>query len=282
MLGFSVFVFIGSIVDMLFWATDKVILGMLSGSVAVAIYNVGGTFNNMVMNLSTSISGVLTPRVTGMVVKDASKDELTNLFIRVGRLQFIVIALIVSGFTAFGQAFITLWAGKDYHDAYWVAILTMFPLCVPLIQNIGLTIVTAQNKHQFRSIIYMIIAILNVVTTYIAVPYCGILGAATCSCFAYILGQGIVMNIYYYKVTGLDIPLFWKNILKMAIVPGIMMFSGLLINRIYEIDNWIIFLIGIIVFTGIYIVLMYEVSFNEYERSIFREPLKRIIKRIKG
>lgn len=141
---------------------------------------------------------------------------------------------------------------------------------------------TAQNKHQFRSIIYMIIAILNVVTTYIAVPYCGILGAATCSCFAYILGQGIVMNIYYYKVTGLDIPLFWKNILKMAIVPGIMMFSGLLINRIYEIDNWIIFLIGIIVFTGIYIVLMYEVSFNEYERSIFREPLKRIIKRIKG
>lgn len=282
MLGFSVFVFIGSIVDMLFWATDKVILGMLSGSVAVAIYNVGGTFNNMVMNLSTSISGVLTPRVTGMVVKDASKDELTNLFIRVGRLQFIVIALIVSGFTAFGQAFITLWAGKDYHDAYWVAILTMFPLCVPLIQNIGLTIVTAQNKHQFRSIIYMIIAILNVVTTYIAVPYCGILGAATCSCFAYILGQGIVMNIYYYKVTGLDIPLFWKNILKMAIVPGIMMFSGLLINRIYEIDNWIIFLIGIIVFTGIDIVLMYEVSFNEYERSIFREPLKRIIKRIKG
>lgn len=142
--------------------------------------------------------------------------------------------------------------------------------------------ITAQNKHQFRSIIYMIIAILNVVTTYIAVPYCGILGAATCSCFAYILGQGIVMNIYYYKVTGLDIPLFWKNILKMAIVPGIMMFSGLLINRIYEIDNWIIFLIGIIVFTGIYIVLMYEVSFNEYERSIFREPLKRIIKRIKG
>ena len=119
-------------------------------------------------------------------------------------------------------------------------------------------------------------------TSYIAVPFCVIFVAATCSCFAYFLVQGIVMNIYYYKVTGLDIPLFWKNILKMAIVPGIMMFSGLLINRIYEIDNWIIFLIGIIVFTGIYIVLMYEVSFNEYERSIFREPLKRIIKRIKG
>ena len=37
MLGFSVFVFLGSIVDMLFWATDKVILGMLASSAAVAI-----------------------------------------------------------------------------------------------------------------------------------------------------------------------------------------------------------------------------------------------------
>ncbi len=279
MLGFSTFVFIGSIVDMLFWATDKVILGMLSGSVAVAIYNVGGTFNNMVMNLSTSISGVLTPRVTGMVVKDTSKDELTNLFIRVGRLQFIVIALIVSGFTVFGQAFITLWAGKDYYDAYWVAILTMFPLCVPLIQNTGLTIVTAQNKHQFRSIVYLIIAILNVVITYIAVPYSGILGAAACSCLAYILGQGIVMNIYYYKVTGLNIPLFWKNILKMAIIPIIMILIGLLVNKLYLIRNWFTFLIGVIIFTGIYALLMYFFSFNEYEKNIFREPLKKIKRR---
>lgn len=281
MLGFSVFTFIGSIVDILFWATDKVILGMLSGSVAVAIYNVGCTFNSMVMNLSTSVSGVLAPRVTGMVVKDSSKIELTNLFIRVGRLQFIIIALVVSGFTVFGQAFITLWAGKDYCDAYWIAILTMFPLCVPLIQNIGLTIITAQNKHQFRAVVYLIIASLNVITTYIIVPYCGIIGAAACSCCAYILGQGIIMNIYYYKVTGLDIPLFWKNILKMAIIPVTMMFIGLFINKLYVINNWFTFFIGVLVFSGIYSVSMYCFSFTEYEKCIFGEPLKKIHRRFK-
>ena len=251
MLGFSVFVFIGSIVDMLFWATDKIILGMLSGSVAVAIYNVGSTFNNMVMNLSTSISGVLTPRVTGMVVKETPKVELSNLFIRVGRLQFIVIALIVSGFTVFGQAFIGLWAGTNYLGAYWVAILTMFPLCVPLIQNTGLTIITAQNKHQFRSIVYLIIAIINVVSTYIVVPYLGIYGAAACSCIAYIVGQGIIMNLYYYKVTKINIPLFWKNILKMAIIPVGMMILGLIITRIYTINSWFTFISGVVFFKGI-------------------------------
>lgn len=276
MLGFSVFIFIGTLVDMLFWATDKVILGMLAGSVAVAIYNVGSTFNSMVMNLSTSISGVFTPRVTGMVVKDASKEELNSIFIRIGRIQFIIIALIVSGFTVFGQSFIKLWAGTGYSGAYWIAIMTMFPLCIPLIQNMGLTIVIAQNKHQFRSIVYLIIAVANVIMTYISVPYFGIYGAAACSCIAYIIGQGIIMNIYYYKVTGLDIPLFWRNIFKMAIVPIIMTGACLFLNNFITINSWKIFLCGVVVFTLIYAILMYLFSFNQYERVLFGGILKKV------
>ena len=276
MLGFSVFIFIGTLVDMLFWATDKVILGMLAGSVAVAIYNVGSTFNSMVMNLSTSISGVFTPRVTGMVVKDASKEELNSIFIRIGRIQFIIIALIVSGFTVFGPSFIKLWAGPGYSGAYWIAIMTMFPLCIPLIQNMGLTIVIAQNKHQFRSIVYLIIAVANVIMTYISVPYFGIYGAAACSCIAYVIGQGIIMNIYYYKVTGLDIPLFWRNIFKMAIVPIIMTGACLFLNNFITINSWKIFLCGVVVFTLIYAILMYLFSFNQYERALFGGILKKV------
>lgn len=276
MLGFSVFIFIGTLVDMLFWATDKVILGMLAGSVAVAIYNVGSTFNSMVMNLSTSISGVFTPRVTGMVVKDASKEELNSIFIRIGRIQFIIIALIVSGFTVFGPSFIKLWAGPGYSGAYWIAIMTMFPLCIPLIQNMGLTIVIAQNKHQFRSIVYLIIAVANVIMTYISVPYFGIYGAAACSCIAYVIGQGIIMNIYYYKFTGLDIPLFWRNIFKMAIVPIIMTGACLFLNNFITINSWKIFLCGVVVFALIYAILMYLFSFNQYERALFGGILKKV------
>ena len=215
-----------------------------------------------------------------MVIKEASKEDLTALFIRVGRLQFIIIALIVSGFTVFGQSFITLWAGDSYADAYWIAVLTMFPLCVPLIQNTGLTIITAQNKHQFRSIVYLVIAILNVVSTYLVVPYYGIIGAATCSCIAYLLGQGIIMNTYYYTVTGLDIPMFWKNILQMAIIPALMSVAGLLILKQIEINNWFVFLVGVILYSAIYVVLMYTMAFNDYEKNIFSSPVKMALQKL--
>ena len=40
-LGFSVYIFIASIIDMLYWATDKVLIGAVLGTVAVAVYNIG-------------------------------------------------------------------------------------------------------------------------------------------------------------------------------------------------------------------------------------------------
>lgn len=281
LIGFSTFIFIGSIVDMLFWSTDKVILGMLASSSAVAVYNVGSSFNSMIMNFSTSVSGVLTPKITGMVVKDVSKKELTELFIRVGRIQFIIVAIIASGFCVFGQAFISLWAGSDYIEAYWVTILTMFPLCIPLIQNTGLSIIVAQNKHQFRSIVYLIIAIVNVISTYLCVPHMGIIGAALCSCISYLVGQGVIMNVYYYKVTGIDIPLFWKNIGKMSIVPATMMICGLIVNHYIFITNWGIFLVAIIIYSCVYILLMYKFIFNEYEKDVFRKPVLRLLRKLK-
>lgn len=280
MLGFSFYIFLATIVDMLFWSTDKVILGMLASSTAVAIYNVGGTFNNMVISLSTSISGVLTPKITGMIAKDVPREQLTELFVRIGRLQYFVIALIVSGFSVFGQSFIQLWAGNEYADAYWIAILTMFPLCIPLIQNTGLSIVVAQNKHKFRSIVYLIIAIINAISTYLIVPYYGGIGAALCSCIAYFVGQGLIMNVYYYRVTGINIPLFWKNIGKMSLVPGIMLALGIAFSLRVALNNWLSFFASVIVYSLIYFVTMYKFVLNRYEKDIVQKPLQAIIKHI--
>lgn len=281
MIGFSIYVFIGSIVDMLFWSTDKVILGMVVNSTAIAIYNVGCTFNAMVMNLSISLSGVLIPKITGMVVKNTKTQQLTEIFIRVGRLQYAIIALIVSGFAVFGREFITLWAGSDYKDSYLIALLTMVPLCVPLIQNTGISIITAQNKHGFRSISYLIIAIINVISTWFVVPYLGGVGAALCSCIAYITGQVIVMNIYYYKVTKIDIPLFWSNIIKMSIVPIVMLVVGLLLNQRIEYKTWISLFIAIICYSMIYYISMYSLIFNEYEKDVIRKPVFALISMVK-
>ena len=181
----------------------------------------------------------------------------------------------------FGHEFILLWAGNTYSDSYYIALLTLIPLSVPLIQNTGLAIVMAQNKHRFRSIIYLVIAIANVVSTYLVVPYLGAIGAALCSAISYILGQGIIMNIYYYKKTGIDIPAFWKNILKMSVVPGVCVVTAFMVKQWIQFDSWIVFFLGVIVYTIIYLFFTWLVSLNKEEKEIFMKPIKRIINKFK-
>lgn len=280
--SFSFYVFLGTIVDMLFWATDKVLLGSMMGTVAVAIYNVGGTFNTMMTNLSTSISGVLVPKVTAMVVTGRSKDNWTELFIKIGRLQYYIIALVITGFIVFGRQFISFIAGDGYSDSYIVALITMIPLFIPLIQNVGLNILVAQNKHRFRSIIYLIIAIVNVITTYFSIPYLGIIGAALCSGVSYIIGQGLIMNIYYYKVTGIDIPKFWKNIMHISVIPVILVVVFLFVSVFIDLYKPASFMIGVLIYTLIYCILSYYMSMNDYEKDIFRKPVLKIKNKVLG
>ncbi len=278
--GFSIFVFIGTIADLLYWATDKVLLGAMIGSTAVAIYNIGNTFNTILQNMSSSISTVFAPRVNQYVFSpNRSIADLSELLIRIGRIQYLVVSLVLSGFIVFGQSFIVFWAGSDYREAYNVALLTMIPLAIPLIQNIAFTTITAQKRHQFRAILYTVLAVANVAGTYLLIPIMGLTGAAFCTCVVFVLGHGIIMNTFYYKKIGLDIPGFWKNIVKMTIVPCVLVLGfNYLQSRWLAINTVWIFLYMVIIYTMIFAVLSWLITMNAYEKKLFRDLLKKVIK----
>ena len=158
--------------------------------------------------------------------------------------------------------------------------VTLIPLTIPLIQNTGISIVMAQNKHKFRSLTYLAIAIVNVISTYLLVPYLGGFGAALCSGVSYIIGQGIIMNIYYYRVTGIDILLFWKNIFEMSAVPVAMLVVGLAVARYIDFGrSWGVLFAGIIVYTLLFSVGSYFVTFNAYEKDVVSGALKKVLRR---
>ncbi len=85
--GYSFFIFLGMIVDRVYWSTGQFILGIVSGTVMVAIYSIAIQLNTMYTMFSTAISGVLLPRVTMMVAHDATDRDLSDLMIKVGRIQ---------------------------------------------------------------------------------------------------------------------------------------------------------------------------------------------------
>ena len=275
-LGYSIWLFLTSIVDKVNWSADQFILGIVSGTTAVSIYSLATNFNTLFINLSTAISSVLLPKMTKMVSEHRTKEELTDEFIKVGRIQFIIIFLATSGLVLFGKEFIIWWAGTEYKESYYVALCLIIPAMFSLIQNLGLSIMQAMNKYRFKSISTFIMSGFNILISVVLAKRYGAVGAAFGTTTAIVVCNIIIMNIYYYKVIKLDIIKFWKNIfgifikylIPICIIIGIMYFTN-----VSGIKSVIIY--GSI-YTLIYMIVTYFIVCDNYEKNIINSVLKKL------
>lgn len=146
MLTFSFFIFLNMIIDQIYWKTDQIILGIISGTSAVAIYSIASQLNACYMNFSTNANSVFLPQISAISVKTDSMKQINVIFNRVGRIQFAIMSLILTGFILYGKSFIVFWVGKDFERAYYMSLIIMIPLLIPLIENTGIIILQAKKQ----------------------------------------------------------------------------------------------------------------------------------------
>ena len=231
------------------------------------------------MSFSTAISGVFLPKVTAMAVRESDGRAISDLFIKTGRIQYCVMILVLTGFFLFGRQFVHLWAGEGYDDAYIIAMLFFVPLTVPLIQNLGITILQARNQMKFRSLLYLVISLVSLGAQIPLSKYYGGIGCACAIAGALVLGQIIVMNVYYQVKQKIDIVGFWIEIIKMSIVPGILTVLTYYVLQQYALDSVVKLVAGIVLYLVVYLPLFFKLSMNAYERDLILKPIKKILKR---
>ena len=277
--GYAFFIFLNAIMDKIYWGTGQFILGMVSGTIQVAIYAIAMQFMNMYMQFSNAISGVLLPKVTMMVANGATKIELTNLMIKIGRLQYIVIGYILVMFFLVGKEFIYLWAGENYLSAYPMILILMVGLLIALVQNAGISILQAMNLNRYRMTVYTIVAVINIFTSVVLAKMYGGLGCAISTATALLISTGLIMNRYYHKRIGIDIPLFWKNITHMMPSAFILIALVELFQMNVSLEySWLYFVIKVFVYSLIYAVLMYYLAMNSYEKNLCRSAICKVLR----
>ena len=285
--SYTVFIAVNMLIDQINWNIDKLLLGRFRGTAEVAIYSVGFSIYSYYQSFSVSVSGVFTPRIHQIINltdkgSKEQKNRLTEIFVKVGRIQYLVLGLVATGFALFGYFFITrIWAGKEYNISYYVAVMLMIPATIPLIQNLGIEIQRAENQHQFRSIIYSLMAIINLGLSIILCQMYGALGSAIGTAISLVVANGIIMNIYYQKKCNIDIIVFWKNIIKMSVGFIIPVVFGVILNIVIPTNGIVVFLIKIIMYCAIYLSSMWLIAMNEYEKDLIKSILGKIVKIIR-
>jgi len=265
---FSIFIFLNQIVDLVNNNAPNFILGMFRGAKMVATFSVAIMMKNMFFMLSGSLSNVFIPRVHQLVDTEQGTDVLTEFMVKVGRIQMTILFFILGGFIIVGKYFIRIWAGSDNINAYGLIIFMILPAIIPLSQNIGVEIQRAMNKQVFRSVIYIVFAVINVVCTVIGSIEYGLIGAASGYVISIIFANGFAMNWYYQSIIHLDMKRYWIETLK-VIVPFVSVTTFLGIVKIFvKVETFKVFITMGIIYVLAYVFVYLRFTANEYEKKL--------------
>ena len=274
MFSFSVFLVLQGIMDQLYWHLGKILLSYVADSAAIAVYSVGLQIDLMFGSMAGAFYGVVVPQIYRLV-QEQKLDELTQLWIKVGRYQFYVLFFIWSAFITFGQDFIRLWAGHGYDDAYWVAVVLMTPIVIHLCQVMGMEVIRAYNKHAQWVMVHLLFAGLGFVLCIPLASLYGAIGVAIGTCVSSFLVTNIYDNWYYYKAGKLDVVRFFRNFSGFLPAVLVVLLSVNILSYLFPVSNWLDFAAVITCFLLLYCVIMYTLGMNSSERM----QVKKIIRR---
>lgn len=274
--GYSFFIFLNAVMDKVYWGSGQFVLGIVSGTLQVAVYAVVMQFLMMFIQFSTAISSVFLPKVTMLVAKGVTAGELTAFMTRIGRLQLYVIGMIVSLFFLLGRDFICLWAGEGYVAAYPMVLLLMLVMMIPLVQNVGISILMAMNLNRYRMTVYTACALISFIASFPAAMQLGGMGCALTTALSLFISTGFFMNRYYKDKIGIDIGRFWRQMgrIWLVIIAFVIMAGG---HKYFtgSIDGWLMFFACAVSYMVFYVLCIYRGCMNGYEKGLLLGAVKR-------
>ncbi len=245
--------------------TEKAIITMYSSALAIyAIYN----------SLISVIANFFLPKATRLIGQNASGEELTDFVIVPGRFQAILAVACILGFALFGRNFISVWIGNKYMDAYWITLMLIIPVTIPLVENTMISVLDASLKRIYRSVTLVVMALLNVGISIWLVRVIGFWGPAIGTVASLIFGHGFLMNIYYARTFKLQIYRMFYSIFKGILPAGLAAAVLCLPLTLFLSDTLVFFLVKCISFVLVYGLFLFLFGLNSDEKNTIRTMLR--------
>jgi O-antigen/teichoic acid export membrane protein len=281
MFSYSFWVFLNTIIDQMYWKLGQTLLGIFQNTAQVAVYAVAATIIAYYMTISGSMVGIFLPKATKMFVEKKSANEICEFMVKVGRLQSLILLGVFVGFIFFGNEFIILWVGKDFIDAYNIIIVTLIGLTPYLIQSIGGIMLQALGKFAVRTLILLVIVLLNLLLAIFLVKIYSGLGVAFSTAISFLI-QFVVLSVYYKKIFGIKIREYYSGLIQgwKYGLPVILLGGFICQELMSHIEGWIPKLMLLMVFGSIYLGSIYFIVLIPFEKGMVLSFIKLRIRKL--
>ena len=238
-----------------------IIITAALGTEDTSRFSIAITFITIYVQLSATLSQLRIPKLSELWFADDNRVEFWNYTLKAGRIQTVVLGLILVMFTILGQMFLKLWVGSEFAASYFVALVIMCAMYLSLSQSMLEVSLYAQNKYLIRSVVLFVSSMLNLLLVGIGVKFFGLMGSGYALMITTLLFNFLGMNLYYRRVYPKMNEFNFEIIIKMLIPVTLSAVVGFLIVNINP-DSILFAAFGALAGLVLYSVSVYFVQFR--------------------
>ena len=120
------------------------------------------------------------------------------------------------------------------------------------------------------------VACANVVMSVFLIQKWGVVGTALGTLLAVLMGNGLFMNYYYQKHLGLNIKVFWYEMIKWYPYAVALFLLGILELKLIDIRSWGTLVFAVVVYLAGYIVLLLKFGLTREEKTSIAAMIKKL------
>ena len=265
-----VLLFLPQIAISLYITLDRTMLGALSSTKDVGIYDQALKLLNILLTLVTSLGSVMLPRVSNLL--SSGNQKAVNKLHEMSFLVYnLVIFPMIAGILIVNKDFVNFFLGQDFQDArYAIAIMVFRMFFIGWTNIMGIQILIPHNKNREFMLSTTIPAIFSVGLNILLIPPLGYIGASIVS----VATEGLVWVIQLYFTRSYlkevkILPSMLKILAASLIMYGILYIIQPLLHFPSVVNVLISAMLGLFIYAGLVLTLR-VLDFQEL-KSVFKK-----------
>lgn len=279
--GFTVWTTITSIMQRFTHSFAPSVLGITSTAFEIGLYSPAVVIEGYFYLIATAVNGLFLPRVSQHIA-DKEEHKISDLMIKVGKYQLLVLGLIFVGFVCIGSQFMVTWMkGAEYAISYICTVIILFPTLISATQQIANTTVIAKKLVKYNALCMIVTGTLGLGISFVLSYFIGSIGVCIGTAFASIANI-IFMNFIYHKKAGINMINFYKKCYLRALPCfAITIVLGLLINHFVPLLGWKGIIVKGCAVVFVFAVVFFLLYFTKKEKKEAFSKIKGFLKRKK-
>lgn len=265
-----ILLFLPQIAISLYITLDRTMLGALSSTTDVGIYDQALKLLNILLTIVTSLGSVMLPRVSNLL--SLGNQKAVNKLHEMSFLVYnLVIFPMIAGILIVNKDFVNFFLGQDFQEArHAIAIMVFRMFFIGWTNIMGIQILIPHNKNREFMLSTTIPAFFSVGLNILLIPSLGYIGASIVS----VDTEGLVwlLQLYFTRSYLKEIkilPSMLKILAASLVMYGILYIIQPLLHFPSVVNVLISALLGVLIYAGL--VLMLRVLDFQELKSVFKK-----------